>query len=278
MRSSKGNQLASMDPRPKQLPDSFHEGLEPLFPNPRPDQETLNVLTGNLLTLSNNPNLVIRRRPVNDGRIEEARAHQTEAMAMYQSLKDTYGVAVARNHLLEGKTETGEPAIYVVVDTIEGRELKDLKPEEKKELAPVIDATVSGLLRQLKDAYVNGTPFPTETTLRQFRWGHPRRLPKDPNRLYLIDFDALFEKFRRGDSDQEAPARATIFLSATTVLLYDIITGEAATGGILPTARQTGLDLIATLQTDEALMKIGETAGFGNALQEMVPFLRGQRQ
>ncbi|MBI2637820.1 MAG: hypothetical protein HYW88_02875, partial [Candidatus Sungbacteria bacterium] len=113
-------------------------------------------------------------------------------------LNKEYGIAIPNMSFLVGKLESGETAMYTVIDMIHGKSLSETEkfPDEAE---ATLDTFYANMARYYADAYRTGGDYWWDFHNDQFVMGHKKGETKD--QVYLVDVEPRM--YKRDYKDQQ---------------------------------------------------------------------------
>lgn len=148
-----------------------------------------------LYELSNDPAKLVRENRMQEGHTLDALEQSIrDAKAHFEAMSSTYGIHVVSIAIKREKNNTGDDAVFTVVDKIEGQNLSDIVhvPAEAME---ELEALYIALGTYYYDAWKHGLQYWGDGRSDQFVYG--AKYGEQEKHFYLTDVDPEF--YRDGD-------------------------------------------------------------------------------
>ena len=136
------------------------------------------------------PEILVRERVIApDEDSEKLMDSMSKAQELFARMRATYGISIVSAELLGGENADGRPAIYTVVDKIEGKNVTDTEhlPDTAKD---ALDALYVSLARYYDDARKQGGAYWGDCNNTQFVYG--RKKDEEDAHFYLVDIGPEF--------------------------------------------------------------------------------------
>ena len=168
--------------------ESFADSLIPSGLDAR--TSTQNLAKEKIFGVKGRPDILVRERVLDSGEdAEKLMERMGEAKDLFEHMGATYGINVVSVELLGGETAEGTPAIYTIVDKIEGKNITDTEhqPETAKD---ELDALYVSLASYYDDARKQGGKYWGDCNNTQFVYG--RKADEDAEHFHLVDIGPEF--------------------------------------------------------------------------------------